>query len=144
MKLISTLAFLIFALTMPAFAQAEAPVAVPDPVEWQSAITGQLEAFRAGDGPAALLFAGNGFKAAFPDPSKFYGAILSGGYEPLLTSRSHSFGEYQMMGEDAVLQMVTIIGPNQLLYDALYQMVREDGVWHVAGVQLNQIEGIAV
>ena len=144
MKFISTLAFLVFALTTPTFAQSSAPVAVPDPVEWQTAITGQLEAFRAGDGPAALVFAGNGFKAAFPDPSKFYGAILSSGYEPLLTSRSHSFGEFQVVSEDAVLQLVKVIGPNQLLYNAFYQMVREEGDCHVAGVQLNQTEGIGV
>lgn len=144
------LALVAFALTGPVTVAeetqapaAEEQVAVPE-AEWQIVITSQIEAFRARDSSGALNFAGQGFKAAFPDPNLFYDSIFSAGYGPILESRSHTFGEFQMLGDTAVMQMVKIVGPDQHLYSALYQLAKEPDGWRVQGVQLSVEQGIGI
>lgn len=111
---------------------------------WQTAITGQIEAFRAGDGAAALSFAGAGFREAYSDGDKFIIDIAASGYVAIVTSRSHSFGEFSQVSDTAVAQIVHIVGADQKRYEALYQMTLEDGAWHVQGVALKLDPGIAI
>ena len=66
----------------------------PDPAAWQDVITGQIEAFRKGDGKAALGFAGTAFQKTFTDPNTFMISIAASGYGPIFTSVSHSFGKF--------------------------------------------------
>ena len=116
-----------------------APVSAnADPVsdEWQAVITGQVEAFRASDGPAALGFAAAGFKARFADPDMFVAAIREWGYSAIVDSRSHSFGAYQLVDPNLALQAVTFTGPDQALYQAIYRLEREESGWRIAGVQM--------
>jgi hypothetical protein len=109
-----------------------------DPVsdEWQVVITGQIEAFRASDGSAALGFAAKGFKARFTDPRVFVQAIRDWGYAAIVDSRSHSFGAYQLVNPNVALQAVTFTGPDQALYQAIYQLEREESGWRIGGVQM--------
>ena len=109
-----------------------------DPVsdEWQVVITGQIEAFRASDGTAALGFAARGFKARFTDPAVFVQAIRDWGYSAIVDSRSHSFGAYQLVKPNVALQAVTFTGPDQTLYQAIYQLEREESGWRIGGVQM--------
>ena len=136
MRVILALAML--ALAAPALGQAEdAP--------WQGVITQQIEAFRAGDGAAALELAGAGFKAQFKDPDVFYAAIVGSGYGPIVQSRSHSFGEFNVISEKQVTQVVRFVGPDQGLYEALYQLVDEpDAGWRVQGVVMRKQDGVAI
>jgi hypothetical protein len=101
---------------------------------WQTVISNQIEAFRLQDGAGALAVASAGFKAQFTDPQLFYETILAAGYGPILESRSHTFGEFQRIGADAAIQIVLIVGPEQDLYEAIYEMRNEVEGWRVFGV----------
>lgn len=110
--------------------------------EWQAVITGQVEAFRVHDAPAALSFAATSFKQNFPDPAAFEQAIRDWGYEAIMESRTHSFGPYQQVNETMVLQAVRFTGPDSILYEAIYQLNREPDGWRVGGVQLMKTAGM--
>lgn len=111
---------------------------------WQAIISSQIEAFRVQDGPGALSFASAGFRAQFSDAQLFYDSILAAGYGPILESRSHSFGEFRRISADIAVQIVLIVGPDQDLYEAIYEMRNEAGGWRVFGVALWREEGFAI
>lgn len=125
---------------MPNLSSGEERAAAP----WQAVISSQIEAFRLQDGAGALAVASAGFKAQFSDPQLFYEAILAAGYGPILESRSHTFGDFQRIGADTAIQIVLIVGPDQDLYEALYEMRNEAGGWRVFGVALRREEGVAI
>ena len=110
--------------------------------EWQAVITGQVEAFRVHDAPAALSFAATSFKQNFPDPAAFEQAIRDWGYGAIMDSRTHSFGPYQQVNEGIVLQAVRFTGPDSVLYEAIYQLNKEPEGWRVGGVQLMKTAGM--
>ncbi len=141
MKLLSSL---VIALTLLMAGASTAQETSAESAEWQAAITGQLEAFRSGDGAGALSFAGAAFRATFSDPDAFLTTIATTGYAPLVSSRSHSFGEYEMIGDGVVLQLVRLVAPDQSLYTAAYEMAREDEGWRVQGVQMVKTTGIGI
>jgi len=121
-------------------------IAQDDPAPWQVTVSGQIEAFRAGDGARALTFAGAGFRTQFEaQPDAFYAAIIASGYAPIARSRSHSFGVYRRISDTSVTQVVTFIGSDQKLYEALYQLTNEDDTgWRVQGVILRREAGVGV
>lgn len=127
------------ALLLPAAAQDEA-------APWQAAVTGQIEAFRAQDGAKALTFAAEGFRTQFEgQPDAFYAAIIATGYQPIVDSRSHSFGEFTKVSDTVVMQVVKFVGPDQGLYEALYQLGDEPGEgWRVLGVALKKEQGVGI
>ena len=142
-----TLAAVVFAafVLLGAMAQAQdapAPAAVIEP--WQSVITSQIEAFRARDAAGAFQYAGAGFQVAFPSAEAFFSAIVGSGYAPIMESRSHSFGKFQKMGDKAVVQEVKLVGNDQSLYEAFYQLAEEENGWRVQGVQLLKQAGIGI
>ena len=110
--------------------------------EWQAVITGQVEAFRMHDAPAALSFAATSFKQNFPDPAAFEQAIRDWGYEAIMESRTHSFGPYEQVNETVVLQAVRFTGPDSILYEAVYQLNKEADGWRIGGVQLIKTAGM--
>ena len=138
MRVILTVAMMLVALVAPVVAQGEAP--------WQAVVTGQIEAFRAADGATALSFAGQGFRTQFEgQPEAFYAAIIASGYQAIVDSRSHSFGEFSKVSDTAVLQVVKFVGPDQGLYEALYQLADEPGEgWRVQGVALRREAGVGI
>lgn len=122
----------------PALAQNDPPAP-----EWQAVITGQVEAFRHHDGTAALSFAGSTFQANFgANPEAFLQQIDAWGYGAIMESRSHSFGPFQQVNPDVVLQAVRFTGPDSILYDAVYQLNREESGWRIGGVQLIKTTGM--
>ncbi len=146
-------------LTWPAIAQSEAPSApsMPDassapmpaqadaqPADWQSVIDHQVQAFRDHDAEGALAEAAKPFHDMFPDPAAFFSAIMTGGYQPIMDSQSDTFGEYQMVAPDTVLQRVSFVGKDQTLYDAIYEMGHEDAGWRVEAVQMTKAAGTGV
>jgi hypothetical protein len=131
----------ISAVTMPS---AWAQEAAKPETAWQAAITSQIEAFRGADGATALKFAGAGFRDQFSDPQQFLMAITQMGYEPLVHSRSHSFGKFEQFDATHAMQIVNIVGPDQLLYEALYQMMMESDGWRVEAVSMKRADGLAV
>ncbi|MDB5613397.1 MAG: hypothetical protein JWQ22_1050 [Devosia sp.] len=139
MRVIFAFAIMMFALAVPALAQS-------DDTPWRASVTGQIEAFRAGDGAKALTFAGEVFRTQFEGkPEAFYAAIAASGYSAIVESRSHSFGEFNKVSDTSVLQVVEFVGPDQSLYEAMYQLADEPGEgWRVIGVALKKQAGIAV
>lgn len=135
----TTIVFL--AMSLVATAGEEQSVVV---APWQAAITGQIEAFRDADGAGALEFASTGFRVRFDDPQLFYEAILASGYEPLIHSRSHTFGAFEEVTEGSVFQVVLLVGPDQGLYEAIYQMIEEPEGWRVEGVALRREQGVGI
>jgi hypothetical protein len=125
----------------------EAPAAAPAAAQvsdWQGVIDHQVQAFRDHDAAAALSDAAKSFKDAFPDPAAFFTAIMTGGYQPIMDSQSDTFGEYQIVAPDTVLQRVSFVGKDQMLYEAIYQLTHEDAGWRVVAVQLTKAEGTGV
>lgn len=138
MRIVMAIVVMLAGLVSTAVGQDEAP--------WQATVTGQIEAFRAQDGATALTFAAEGFRLQFDGQGEaFYVAIVATGYQPIVDSRSHSFGEFQRVGETAVVQVVNLVGPDQGLYQALYQLVDEpDEGWRVSGVALRKEAGVGI
>lgn len=130
----------LFSVVMPVSAQ-QAPVA---PTPWQDAISGQIQAFRDHDAPAALSYAGRGFQAAFPSAEAFFVSIIGSGYAPIMESRSHSFGTFQMIDDKSVAQRVKLTGAKQELYEAVYLLVEEAEGWRVQGVQLAKTAAVGI
>lgn len=115
-----------------------------DPSGWQSSITAQIEAFREKNAEGALEYAGVSFKLRYRDADDFYAAIRRSGYQPIIESRSHEFGPFTL-GEDAIaLQVVELVGPDQGLYSALYQLAEEPEGWRVQSVILRKKPGIGI
>lgn len=114
----------------------------PAAAEWQVVITGQVEAFRRHDASGALSFAGASFRRDFADPAAFEQAIRSWGYAPIMDSRSHSFGPYQLVNDSVVLQAVQFTSADLVLYEAIYQLNKEPEGWRVGGVQLVRTTGM--
>jgi hypothetical protein len=138
MRVVLALAFMVLVLVLPAQAQTEEQA-------WQAVVSGQIEAFRTGDGEAALGFAGAGFRQRFSDPDEFLAAIVATGYGPIVESRSHSFGEFTQVSETLVMQVVHLVGKDRSLYEALYQMGNEPDVgWRVVGVMLRKEPGMGI
>ncbi len=127
-------------VSVPARADDPAPLAI----DWQSVIAGQIQAFRNHDAPAAYSFAGEEFHKAYADPKDFFIAIIQSGYTPIMESRSQTFGEYQLIGTDKVLQEVKLTGNDQSIYEAFYQLSREADGWRVHAVQLLKTAGLGV
>lgn len=116
----------------------------PAATEWQAVIAGQIQAFRDHDAPAALSFAGDEFHKTYPDPKDFFIAIINSGYTPIMESRSQTFGPYQLVAPDKVLQEVKLTGNDQNIYEAVYQLSKEADGWRVHGVQLVKVPGLGV
>lgn len=129
-------AMLILAMPGSALAQEDAP--------WQATITGQIEAFRAHDAPGAFGYASAPFHERFGSAEAFFLAIIGMGYAPIMDSRSHSFGAFENGPDGAVAQQVELIGNDQGLYGAIYQLIEEPAGWRVMGVQLVKRPGLGV
>lgn len=115
-----------------------------DPSAWQATVSGQIEAFRLENAEAAFYFAGAPFHTSFPSAEAFYAAIVGSGYGPIGESSSHSFGSYTVRADDTVLQEVKLVGRDQSLYGAVYQLTEESEGWRVLGVQLIKQPGIGI
>ena len=121
---------------------AQEPTALDTP--WQDVISSQIQAFREHDAPAAFSYAGAGFQVAYQNAEVFFEAIVTSGYAPIMESRSHSFGDYELLSARAVVQEVKFVGKDQELYGAIYQLSEEENGWRVQGVQLFKQPGIAI
>lgn len=129
---------LLLAMAGPALAQTTDPA----PDDWQAVIKGQIAAFHAGDGAKALSFASAQFRDGFDDPQAFLSAVAAWGYAPILTSRSESYGKFTLVAPDEVVQSVTILGPDMVVYLALYDLQKEVDGWRVKAVQMSKTGGM--
>ncbi len=143
MRYLIAISILVLAMMGVSFAQSSpSESAVPAP--WQASVTGQIEAFRHGDSAAALEFAAVAFRGIYDDPDRFYQDVMRSGYGPIVNSRSHSFGKFAKVSETLVLQVVRLVGPDQGLYEAMYQVGNEGGEWRIVGVALKREAGVGI
>lgn len=139
-RVLTMAAFSAFAMVLPLRAE-DAP---PAPDAWQNVITGQIEALRSNDAATALSYAEETFQQRYPKPEQFVLMITQTGYRPIITSRSHSFGDYKIIAPDDVFQQVFLVDEDQSLYQAVYELKMEEAGWRVAGVQLAKQPGLGV
>ena len=139
MRTLAALLMVMMALVIPAQAQ-------DDAAPWQAVVSGQIAALHEQDAAAALAFASEGFRTQFAEqPEAFLVAVEASGYGPIIRSRSHSFGSFERVSDTVVAQVVKFVGPDQSLYEALYQLGEEPGEgWRVLGVALRKAPGIGI
>lgn len=112
---------------------------------WRTVVDQQIEALQGGEAETALGLASAAFREMYSDPERFLADVARSGYAPIIASRSHSFGTFETAKDGTVLQVVKLIGPDQSLYEAVYQMMDEpDAGWRVQGVVLRKVPGMGV
>ena len=126
-------------LVMPAHA---AELSANDKTNMQNVITGQLDAFKAGDGPKAYSYAAPLVTSVFPTAEIFMGMVKRG-YEPIFRNTKKVFGTIAADSLGRPAQHVTITAADGKRYEAVYIMeLQKDGSWKIAGVQMVEIPGL--
>jgi len=129
----SLAACLLFAAGV-AFAAPEPSTTLPAK-EWSAirkVIGDQLAALKSGDGAKAMTFAAPGIQAQFGTPENFLRMVRTG-YAALLEARQTQFLQGAVI-EDAVVQPLRLLLPDDTVLVALYQMQQQpDGRWRIAG-----------
>ena len=106
----------------------------------RAAISGQMEAFLADDGPSAYGYAAPNIKRLFPTVDRFM-SMVEQGYPAVRRPSSYTFGQAIPLGSGIVLQEVLIVGPSGKGWKAAYRMERQpDGSWKIAGVSLKSAD----
>lgn len=134
--LIAAAALTIFAGAAPVTAEGGLPAAEQKAVE--KVISGQIAAFKAGDGKTAFSFAAPNIKAHFKT-SDYFMKMVKQQYGAIYDATSVEFRPTKGSGENLV-QPVVITGPDGKVYLALYLMEKRDGIWKIGGVSLTQTD----
>ena len=114
---------------------ADIAVTSNDKVEIQTAIRGQIEAFKRDDADAAFAFAAPAIREMFGTSENFIGMVRNG-YAAVYRPREVEFRDLVTI-EDIVVQQVLVVGPDGRPQIALYTMERQaDGVWRINGCTL--------
>ncbi len=131
-------ALVLLSLLRGAAAQELSPA---DTHEFQRIITGQIEAFRADDGPAAYGYAAPAIKKIFPSPEIFMEMVRKG-YRPVYRPQSFAFGNITEEMSGRPTQRVTIVDQAGKSWVALYAFEKQpDGSWKIIGCTLVESEG---
>jgi hypothetical protein len=130
MRLLLSLLACFMLLAMPVRAES---LSTSDRQAFESIISGQIDAFRAEDGPRAYSYAAPMIKQIFPTPEVFMEMVRKG-YQPVYRPKSFEFGDAEFSASGRPIQKVTIVGPDGLTYEAIYTMERQpDGSWQING-----------
>lgn len=107
----------------------------------QGVITGQIDAFRHDDAPAAFGFASPDVHTKFGTAEVFMD-IVRRGYQPVYRPSSVTYGSASVEGEH-IVQRVEVVGPDGRAYQALYYMIQgTDGMWRVDACVLTESEAV--
>lgn len=103
----------------------------------KSVISGQLQAFKAGDGSAAYSYAAPNIKQMFPSESAFM-AMVEGGYAPVFRSSNAVFGTMTAEGK-GFRQEVYLTDSSGQSYVASYTLERQpDGSLKITGCAIRK------
>jgi uncharacterized protein DUF4864 len=92
----------------------------------------QLAALKAGDAAKAMTYAAPGIREQFGTPENFM-RMVRDGYSALLDARRTQFLDGAVI-EDAVVQPLRLILPDETVLVALYQMQKQsNGQWRIGG-----------
>lgn len=102
----------------------------------QATITGQIEAFKAGDDAKAYSYAAPNIQLFFPDVQGFM-AMVKKGYQPVWKPQTYDFGPAKEADNGQISQEVFVTGPDGKPWTAIYTLVRgPKGDWLINGVQI--------
>ena len=107
----------VLSLSFAPFAQAD------DAGDIKTVISGQLQAFKAGDGNAAYFYAAPNIKQMFPSQAAFM-AMVEGGYAPVFRSSNAVFGKMAPEGK-GFRQEVYLTDKSGQSYIASYTLERQ-------------------
>ena len=99
----------------------------------RATITGQIEAFRAGDMAEAFDFASEGIRSLFGSSDKF-GAMVERGYAMVIAPSELRYGDLREE-PGGLVQRVLVRDAAGVWYALDYLMVEEDGDWRIGGVE---------
>ena len=112
-----------------------------DRQEFQRIIAGQIEAFRADNGPAAYSYAAPAIKKIFPSAEIFM-EMVRNGYRPVYRPHSFAFGKITDEMSGRPTQRVSIVDANGKTWIALYAFEKQpDGSWKIIGCTLVESQG---
>jgi hypothetical protein len=136
-RLVATLVLALFTV----FPLAAQGVSEADGREFQRIIAGQIEAFRADDGPVAYDYAAPAIKKIFPSAEIFM-EMVRNGYRPVYRPNSYAFGDITDEMSGRPTQRVTIIDDHGKAWIALYAFEKQpDGSWKIIGCSLVESQG---
>lgn len=101
----------------------------------EAIIRKQIDAFRRDDGAAAFAFADPTIQKMFGNPGRFMQMVING-YPMIYRPYGLEFGPLDYQGVDRALQPVGVADIDGKLWIAIYSMIRRDGQWRIAGVQV--------
>lgn len=102
----------------------------------QQTITGQIEAFKAGDDVKAYSYAAPSIHMYFPSVENFM-AMVKKGYQPVWKPQTYDFGPTKEPGNGQIVQELFVTGPDGKPWTAIYTLIPgPDGNWLINGVQI--------
>jgi hypothetical protein len=109
----------------------------------QDTVSGQIEAFRAGDNARAYSFAAPNVVQVFPTLDRFM-TMVESGYKPVQKPSSFAMGRVKELDASTVVQEVLLVGPDGKDYAATYIVARQsDGSWQITAVSLKQASSLS-
>jgi hypothetical protein len=115
--------FKVLAVSMALLLPASLPASADDAGDIKSVISGQLQAFKSGDGSAAYSYAAPNIKRMFPSEAAFM-AMVEGGYAPVFRSSNAVFGPMTAEG-GGFRQEVYLTDSGGQSYIASYTLERQ-------------------
>lgn len=100
----------------------------------RATISGQIEAFRAGDMAGAFDFASDGIRRIFGNAVTF-GGMVERGYAMVIAPAEVQYGALRAEG-GALVQRVLLRDATGVWHALDYLMVEEEGAWRIGGVEL--------
>lgn len=125
-------------LVLLALIVAARPVAADKDADIRDAILMQIEAFANDDQEQAWAYASEGIKRRFGSSEVFVDMVRQA-YPAVHSATAIEFTERVPHGAFEI-QVVRLQGPDGKRWDAYYRMVLSEGIWKIAGVQLQPAE----
>jgi len=111
---------------------------------FESIISRQIEAFRAGDGATAFSFASPSLQRLFQTPDNFI-AMVKRGYMAVYAPRRFNFPGTETDPQGRPVQLVEVVDADGRLWTARYTFEQQpDGSWRIAAVTLEKAPGADV
>jgi hypothetical protein len=115
-------------------AAAQPLAADPTDADIRAVISGQIDAFRAGDVAGAFDYASDGIRQIFGTADNF-GTMVGRGYAMVIAPAEVQYSELRDEG-GALVQRVLIRDGSGVWHALDYLMVEQDGGWRIGGVDL--------
>lgn len=111
---------------------------------FESIISRQIEAFRAGDGATAFSFASPSLQRMFQTPDNFI-AMVKRGYMAVYAPRRFNFPGTETDPQGRPVQLVEVVDGDGRVWTARYTFEQQpDGSWRIAAVTLEKAPGADV